>query len=155
MIKQHILSLLLKFIVSERLSKGLWGLDVLLFWEFLNIASILFYNFIEIIILFYNFSVISFAWFKKYIMMWGISFSKFSDVSPVFTWTTTIGSLWNICLGLNILRCEQSSRSKTLNTQFNISGRLVPSCAHWFYWKWSIFKAIKTIYLLSNMQIYF
>ena len=44
------LSHIYQFIFSERLSNSLWGSDVLLFSEFLNIVSILFYNFIEFII---------------------------------------------------------------------------------------------------------
>ena len=43
------LSLLFKFILSEKLSNSLWGSDVLLFPEFINIVSTLYYNFIEFI----------------------------------------------------------------------------------------------------------
>ena len=60
------LSLLFKFILSERLSNDLWGADVLLFSEFINIVSILFFRFIEFIILFYTFLVVSFARYEKY-----------------------------------------------------------------------------------------
>ena len=82
------LSLLFKIILSKNWSSSLWGSDILLFWEFMNIVSILFYNFIEFIILLYTFLVFSFAQYKKY-MVWRISFSKFSDVLSVFY-------LWNI-----------------------------------------------------------
>ena len=36
-------------------------------------------------------------------MIYLISFSKFSDVSPAFTCTRTIGNLWRIYLAVNIL----------------------------------------------------
>ena len=77
--KATYLSLLFKFIVSERLSNSLCASDVLLFSEFTNIVAILFYNFIEFIILLYAFLVIFFSFYKEY-MICPISFSKFSDV---------------------------------------------------------------------------
>ena len=40
-------SLLFKSMLSERLSNSPWESDVLIFSEFINIASILFYIFIE------------------------------------------------------------------------------------------------------------
>ena len=76
--------------------KDLSGSDILLFIEFINIVSVLFYKFIEFIILLYTFLVISFAWYKKY-MICLISFSKFSDVLPAFTCPKAIGNLWGIC----------------------------------------------------------
>ena len=76
--------------LSERLSNSLWGSDVLLFLEFTNIASFLFYNFIGFTILLYTSLVISFAWYKEY-MISRISFSKFSDVLPAFTCAKAIG----------------------------------------------------------------
>ena len=111
-------SLLFKFILSERLSNSLWVSDVLLFSKFINIVSILFHNFIEFIKLLYTFLKIYFAQYKEYIICL-ISFSKFSDVLPVFTCASAIGILWSICLGLNILRFEWSEtlslvRSETL-----------------------------------------
>ena len=36
-------------------------------------------------------------------MIYLISFNKFSDVLPTFTCASTIGNLWSICLGVNIL----------------------------------------------------
>ena len=63
---------LFKFILSERLSNSLWRLDDLLSSEFINIVSILIYNFIEFIILFFFF-LISFAPLKEYIT-WHIPF---------------------------------------------------------------------------------
>ena len=96
------LSLLFKFILSERLSDSLWGSDVLLFSEFTNLASILFYNFIEFIILLYTFLVILFAQYKECIIWW-ITFINLSDVLPAFTYASAIGNLWRICLGVNIL----------------------------------------------------
>ena len=47
--KATYLSLRFKFILSERLSNSLRRSDVLLFSEFINRVSILFYNFIEFI----------------------------------------------------------------------------------------------------------
>ena len=73
--KATYLSLLLKLILSKRLSNSMSGSDVLLFSEFINKVSILFYNFIEFIILFYTFFVISFAQCREYITFL-ISFSK-------------------------------------------------------------------------------
>ena len=35
-------------------------------------------------------------------MIYLILFSKFSDVLPAFTFARAIGSLWSICLGVNI-----------------------------------------------------
>ena len=54
-----------KFIWSERLSNSLWGSDVLIFSEFINIVSVLFYNFIEFFILLHTFLVTSFFRYKK------------------------------------------------------------------------------------------
>ena len=58
------LSVGFKFILSNRLSNSLRGLDFLLFLEFINIF-ILFYNFIELITLLYIFLVIYFAQYKE------------------------------------------------------------------------------------------
>ena len=55
------LSHLFKFVLLVTLSNNLWRSDVSLFLEFINILSILFYNFIEFMILLYTFLVISFA----------------------------------------------------------------------------------------------
>ena len=93
------LSLLFKFILFVRLSNNLWGLGVQLFLELVNIVSIMFYNFIKLIILLYNFFVI--PRYKDYAIRL-ISFSKFSDVLPAFTCARAIGNLWNICLGVNV-----------------------------------------------------
>ena len=48
------ITLFFKFILSERLSNVMWGSDDLLFPEFINIVSILFYDFILFIILLYT-----------------------------------------------------------------------------------------------------
>ena len=95
------LSLLFKFILLERLSNSLWGSDVLPFSEFINIVSILFYNFIEFIILLYTVLGFSFTRDKEYIICL-TSFSKFSDVLPVFTCASATGNLWSLCLGVYI-----------------------------------------------------
>ena len=57
------LLLLFKFILSMRFSISLLESDVLLISESINIISILFYKFIEFIILPYTFLVISFLLF--------------------------------------------------------------------------------------------
>ena len=99
--KTTYLSLVFKLILSERLSNSLQGSDVLLFPEFINIVSILFYNFIKFIISIYTFLVITFARYKKYIICL-ISISEFSDLLHVFTCTSAIGNTWIFCLGVNI-----------------------------------------------------
>ena len=110
MIEQHIYHFFLKFILSERLDYSLWESDVFLISEFTDIVSILFYNFIEFIVILYNFLAISFVQYKKYIICL-ISFSKFSDVLPAFTCSSAIGNLWSIYLEVNILsRIAKSER---------------------------------------------
>ena len=99
--KATYLSLLLKSIFSKRLSGSLKESDVLLLLEFIKMISILYYAFIGFIILLYIFLVISFAWYKEY-MIWRISFSNGSKVLPAFTCARAIGNLWSICLGVNI-----------------------------------------------------
>ena len=71
----------------------------MLFSEFINIASILYYTFIEFIILLYTFLVISFAWYEEY-NIGRISFDTFSDVLTVCTCARATGYLLNISLGL-------------------------------------------------------
>ena len=90
--KATYLSLLFKFILSERLNNNLKGSNVLLFPEFVNIVSILHYNFVEFVILLYTFLVVSFACYREYIICL-ISFSKFSDVLPPFTCAKGIDNL--------------------------------------------------------------
>ena len=65
----------------------------------INVVSILYYIFIEFIILLYTFFVISFAWYKEY-MICRILFNKFSDVLPAFTCANATGNPWSICLGV-------------------------------------------------------
>ena len=123
MIKQH-LSLLFKYILSVRLSNSLPGSDGLLFSEFINIVSILFYNFIEFVILLYTFLVIYFARCREYIICL-ISLSKLSDVLLALTCARAIGNLWSICLGVKILIHVAKSK-----------GRPLPFCC---LLKWRIF----------------
>ena len=78
------LSLLFKSILSKSLGNSLREEDVLLFPEFIDIVSILLFNFIEFIILLHTFFATFFSQYKKH-MIWRISFSKFSDVLPAFT----------------------------------------------------------------------
>ena len=92
-----------------------------MFYNSQNVVSILFYNFVEFIILLYTFLVMSFAWYKEYIicLICLVSFSKFSDVLPTFTCAIAIGNLWSFCLGHVILRVEWL---ETLATRANILG---------------------------------
>ena len=62
------LSLLFKFVLPVRLSNSLIKSDVLVFFEFIDIVSFLFYNFIELIILLDTFLVTFFASYKEYIV---------------------------------------------------------------------------------------
>ena len=96
------LQLLFEFISSVRLSNSLWGSDVWLFFEFINILSILLYNSTEFIIFLYTFLVISFSQYQEYMVCLSL-FSTFSDVSLAFTCASTIGNLWSICLVVYIL----------------------------------------------------
>ena len=108
MIKQHIYQLYqvyiinIEFILPESLNNSLLYPDILLFSKVINIVSILYYTFIKPIKLICTFLVISFAWYKEY-MIWWISFNNFSDVLPACTCASATGSLWSIRLGLNIL----------------------------------------------------
>ena len=75
-------------ILFVRLSNNLF--HVSLFPEFINVVSIMFYNFFEFIILLHSFLVISFAGHKGYTTC-VISFSKVLEVLPAFTCTSAIG----------------------------------------------------------------
>ena len=59
--KATYLPILFEFIFYERLSSNLYGSNVLLFSEFINVVSILYYISTEFIILFYAFLVKSFV----------------------------------------------------------------------------------------------
>ena len=100
--KATTLSFTFKFVFSERLSISLWRLSILSFSEFIIIVSLLFFNFIEFIILLNTLLVIAFVQYKDYRICL-ISFSKFWDVLPAFTCASAIGNIWSICLGVNIL----------------------------------------------------
>ena len=91
------LSLILKFILSERLYNSLWVSDIVLFPEF-----ILYYIFVKFIIFLYTFLVIVFTWYREY-MIWRISFSKFLDELTTFTCASAISNPWSNCLGVSIL----------------------------------------------------
>ena len=86
------LSLLFRFILSETLSNSLWESDVLLFLEFVNMVSILCYNFIEFIMLLYTILLISFVQYEEYMIL-RISFNKFSDALLAFTCARAIANL--------------------------------------------------------------
>ena len=77
------------------MSNSLWVSNALLLSEFINVVSILFYGFIEFIILLYTFSVISFVWYREYIIFL-IWFSKFSDLLLVFNCVIVIGNWMNV-----------------------------------------------------------
>ena len=94
-----------KFLLSIRLRNSLWGSDILMFLEFINIVSILFYNLNEFIIyyiLLYTSLVISFSQYKEN-TIWQISFGDFPEVLPAFTSASAISNLLRLCLGVNIL----------------------------------------------------
>ena len=59
------LPVLFKFILSVKLSNSLWGQSILLFLEFINVVSILFYNLIGFIMLLYTFLVTYFFYLCK------------------------------------------------------------------------------------------
>ena len=86
------LSLLVKFILSVRLSDSLGGTDVLLFLKFINIVSILFCNFIEFMILLCTFLVTSFSCYKEYKICL-TTFSMFTIVLPAFTYASASDNL--------------------------------------------------------------
>ena len=135
------LSLLFKFILYVRLSNSLRESDVLLFSEFINIISVLFYNFIEFMILLYTFSVISFARYKGCVICL-ISFSKFSDVLPAFTCARAIVYFWSICLGVNISRLEWSEALATGDMWPKSEGSPLPFCC---FLEFKIFSTVSTI----------
>ena len=101
MIREHIYHLFFKFILSEILSNSLAGSDVLLFSEFMNIDSVLYYGFIKFIKLWYTFLITFFVWHREY-MIWRVSFWKFLNVLPAIICASAIGNLWSICLGVNM-----------------------------------------------------
>lgn len=102
--------------MAARLSNSLSDSDVLLFSEFKNILSILYFNWICYIVVY--FLLISFAWCKEYIT-WQISFNKFLNALPAYTCARATFILWSICLGLHILRLVWW---QTLATQANSKG---------------------------------
>ena len=62
------LSPLFKFILSERLRKGMRGSNLLLFPKFINVGSVLFCNFIEFIVLLYISLITSISRYKQYMI---------------------------------------------------------------------------------------
>ena len=60
------------------------------------------YNFMELIILFYNLSVVAFAQYRKY-MIFLISFRKFSDVLSAFTYASAIVNFLLSYWGIKVL----------------------------------------------------
>ena len=60
------------------------------------------YNFMKLSRPLYNFLIVSFAWYRKYIIFLN-SFRKFSDALFAFTCVSTIGNFWSSCLEPNML----------------------------------------------------
>ena len=79
------LSPLLKFVLS--VNRVIIYMD----WIFTIFRIHKYSNFMELIILLYTFLVTSFFRYKEY-MVWLISFSKFSDVSPACIFASAIGN---------------------------------------------------------------
>ena len=84
----------------------------------MNIVPILFYNFIEFIILLHTFLVISYAQYREYVFCL-ISFSKFLDVCLLLLVQELLVIFEAFFLGVNILRLEWSEtlQSETLATR--------------------------------------
>ena len=123
--EQRICHFSFKSTLSEKLNNSQWWSDVLLFLEFVNIVSILFYNFIEFIILLHTFLVFFFLdpknkWFDRFHLV------SFSDLLSDFPCATAISNLWSVCLEINTLTREDKSkereRLKTLATRVNLPG---------------------------------
>ena len=93
---------ILKSSLSVSLSTKTFYFEVLLFSEFINIVSIVY---IDLIMLWYTFLVLSFDWYKEKTICL-ISFSKLSELLPAVTCARAIGNLWSICLGINILSLD-------------------------------------------------
>ena len=60
------------------------------------------YNFMKLSRPLHNFLIVSFAWYRKYIIFLN-SFRKFSDALFAFTCVSTIGNFWSSCLEPNML----------------------------------------------------
>ena len=100
-------------ILYVRLSNSLWGSDVLLILEFINIVFIVVLYLYWIHYIFIYFLVISFSQYKEY-MSCLISFNKFLDVLIAFTCGRAINNLWSISLGVNILSRVAMSKGRPL-----------------------------------------
>ena len=134
------------------MGNNLWGSDVLLFPEFINIASILSYNFITLLKslhCYILFLAISFAWYKEYIICL-ISFSKFSDVLPAFTCANASSNLWSICLGVNILSSLhlKALQLEPLAVQAKSEG-IFPRILTFFFFFWFSLSGISLILKVS------
>ena len=100
-------------------STHLWVLKIL---SITHILSIIFYSFIEFILLLYTFLAFSLASYKEYII-WQIS-----DVLAAFTCAGAIGNLWSICLEVlrNKNRPEEREWLKIFARETYILERLSP-----------------------------
>ena len=96
MIKQHIYHSVSN-LFCLKMSNCLWGSYVLLFPEFINIVSILFYNFTEFVILLYTFLVFFFLDTKN------IWFDQFCLLSFQIYYQLLLVKVQSVWLGVNIL----------------------------------------------------
>ena len=109
MIKQYIYHFFFSlFYLQGYLDICLWGSDVLLCSEFVDILSIfvLYLYWIHYVLIYFFGNLfcsiqIYFAQYKRYTICL-ISFCKFSDVLPVFTSARAIGNRLSINIGVNI-----------------------------------------------------
>ena len=137
-----------------------WGSDALLFFEFLNIASILLYNFIKVIILSYNFLVISLSRYKYY-MIWQISFCKFSDVLPDFTSVSVIGNIWSTSLGVYFFSRVDKTEEKSFSINWSIFSLrynvriIIKQFNNFFSWFVKTFKFFIVLFRSSDLYLPF
>ena len=97
---------MIELLFSERWSNSLWGSDILLFSEFINVTSTLFHNFIDYVVIYFSSNFFSSI---QRIYDLTVSFIKFSDVLAAFTCTSAVGNLWVIYLEVSILSPLPSS----------------------------------------------
>ena len=137
-----------------------WGSDALLFFEFINIASILLYNFIKVIILSYNFLVISLSRYKYYII-WQISFCKISDVLPDFTSVSVIGNIWSTSLGVYFFSRADKTEEKSFSINWSIFSlrynvrTIIKQFNNFFSWFVKTFRFFIVLFRSSDLYLPF
>ena len=100
--------------------------------------------------------MISFARYKEY-MIGLISFSKFSDVLPAFTFARAIGYLWSISLEFNILRLKWSETlsEKPVSSIF-IGNTLLPKALRTLSLPSKrLYKAQRTSFFFCFLSVFF